>query len=107
MMKSNPISEAEEALAREARAAQKRVLLIRRMWKFYYNTTAADCAGLTGQGEKVQYTHDHKAYKRKGGKPPADYSAVEELIDFKLHMDRSEFDEAMAIYHPLKRLLHK
>jgi len=80
--------------------------LINRMWVFFKEVKASDCAGLAGQGPKTEYTHLHRNIKKKGGKPPADYTAVEMMIDFKLEMGRHNYDDAIPLYYSLKRMLN-
>lgn len=86
---------------------KKRGKLVRRIERFLSTITASDCAGLTGQGEKVQYTHSHKSMKFKGGKPPADYSAVEMLIDLRIEYNRQNIDDAIPLYYALRRMLNR
>lgn len=90
----------------EEKVAIRRQQLINRMWAFHDRVRPEDCAGLTGQGEKVQYKHKHKSIKRHGGKPPADYTAVELLIDFKIAMKAKSYEEAIPVYYQLKRMLN-
>lgn len=86
--------------------AKKRERLIGRMQKFAREVKAEDCAGLAGQGPRTEYKHQHKSMKRKGGKPPADYTAVEMLIDLQIELKRNNFDDAIPLYYALKRMLN-
>lgn len=88
----------EEQLNRRAR-------LITNMHRFSKQITSADCAGISGQGEKVQYTQVHKDMKRKGGHSPKDYTAVEMLIDFRAALEKADYEEAMPLYFGLRRML--
>lgn len=83
----------------------ERAKLITRMWTFYNTVTADDCAGISGQGQRVQYTHKHQSAKVKGGSPPKDYTAVEVLVDFRKAMDSSKFEDAIPLYFSLKRMI--
>jgi hypothetical protein len=86
--------------------SKKRARLIRHMEKFAREVKASDCADLKGDPrEKTQYTHSHKALKLKGGHPPRDYTAVELLIDFKIEMNKENYDQAIPLYFQLIRLL--
>lgn len=81
--------------------------LINRMWKLYNSVTAEDCAGLSGQGEHTQYKKPSRNLKQKSsGKQPADYNAVECLVDFKAAMDKNNYAEAVPFYFHLRRFLH-
>jgi hypothetical protein len=75
------------------------------MNEFAKTVTAKDCAGISGQGAKVQFTHLHNSMKQKGGHAPKDYTAVEMLVDFKSHLQKAEYDEAMPLYFGLRRML--
>jgi hypothetical protein len=73
---------------------------------FLQKVTVDDLAGLvTPVEDRVQYRHSHKGIKRKGGKPPKDYLAVEVLTDLRQHFQRGELDEALPLYYQLKRLM--
>lgn len=89
-----------------SRKSQKRKSRLESMWKFYREVSAKDCAGLRPLSEKVQYVHEHKSMKLKGGRPPRDYDAVELLVDFKKAMDNDNLDEAIPLYYILKRWLN-
>ena len=80
--------------------------LIRHMHEFNSLVKTEDCAGLSGRGEKVQYKHQHKSMKYKGGNPPRDYSAVEMLIDFRRYMSLANYQEAIPLYYSLRRMLN-
>lgn len=62
-------------------------------------------AGLNIPTEKVPYKHNHKQYKRKGGKPPIDFQAVECWIDLQIAMDARDYKAALPLYFFLRRLI--
>jgi hypothetical protein len=67
----------------------------------------SDCAGLSGQqSEKTVYeNYGGQGQKKKGGRPPKDYTAVEVYVDLQLAVDRLDWLEAVKCYHKLIRLL--
>jgi hypothetical protein len=90
-----------------AQKLSRQQALIGRMISFSNAVKASDFAGLSGSGEKVQYTHVHKSMKVKGGSPPRDYDAVEMMIDFQSAISQQNYDQAIPLYYSLKRLLRR
>lgn len=81
--------------------------LINKMWRFNQLVKTEDCAGITGHEEPTQYTEKHKSLKRKAsGKQPADYNAVELLVDFRAAMNAGNYEEAVPLYFHLRRMLN-
>lgn len=78
--------------------------LCQRMHELCNQLSATDFAGIQPQREKTQYTHSHKQIKRKGGRPPIDYSAVEHFVDLQLHLSRGEYNQALPLYYYIRRL---
>lgn len=105
-MKSyNPTADRHNTDLKVKRGLDRRQRLINNMHKFATEVTASDCAGISGQGQKVEYKNVHKSMKKKGGSPPKDYTAVEMLIDFKAAMKAAQYDEARPLYFGLRRML--
>ena len=84
---------------------ERRARTIRHMVEFSKIIKASDCAGISGQGDKVQFTHLHDSMKQKGGHAPKDYTAVEMLVDFKAALLQGKYDEAIPLYFGLRRML--
>lgn len=58
--------------------------------------------------QRTQYKHKpSKTYKRKGGKPPVEYTATELMIDLERAIDDEEpdLDVVATYYFPLARLV--
>lgn len=76
-----------------------------RLQKFAEQHSGADFAGLSPMGEKVQYNHQHRSMKRKGGKSPQDFTLAEEMIDFQRLVAEGNLQEALPYYYRLSRLI--
>lgn len=90
----------------EQRAEQARQEFLGRMALFTLSVSAADFAGISGKREKIEYTEKHKSQKVKGGRPPIDYSAVEDFVDLQRAIAAGDVDAAAPIYFRLRRLLN-
>lgn len=81
--------------------------LMNRMWDMYNTVQASDCAHIGQNQVKTQYSKPGRNLKRKSqGKQPAEFNAVETLVDFKAAMRDHKFDEAVHFYFQLRRALN-
>lgn len=72
--------------------------------RFVRETSAEDIAGIqVNQGEVGKPTHPGKGSSRHGGRPPADYSIVEDLADLDLAVKNDNWPEAQSLYHSIRR----
>lgn len=78
---------------------------IRRMITFKNAITIDDLAMLSGQEDPTQYKNKHKNIKKKTFSQPLDIKATDIYVDFCLHLDRQEYQEAKRFYFALKRML--
>jgi hypothetical protein len=102
----SPKEPTEEQLKKKLEEAEKqRLRRISAMERFARTLSADDFAGISSQSEKIQYTHIHKARKRKGGSPPRDYYGVEILIDFRQALEQQNYVEALTLYYQIRRML--
>ena len=88
----------------EVKAEAEKAKLYGKIQRFVETHTAADFSGLSPQAEKTQYTHNSKALKLKGGKPPKDYALVEDFVDLQLFVLAEDFVSALPYYFRLSRL---
>lgn len=95
----------EKVKKRVQEQLNRRARLISNMHRFAKEIKASDCAGISGQGQKVQYTHQHNSMKQKGGHAPKDYTAVEMLVDLQKALEAKSYEEAMPLYFGLRRML--
>lgn len=98
-----PEVQVEEVPSREEIRHQK---LVSNLYKFIETHSGADFGGITPNNiEKTQYTHVTKGYKRKGGKPPIDFSLTEQFVDLQLLVQQGQISEALPIYFHLRNLI--
>lgn len=54
--------------------------------------------------DKTQCTHRRPSLKKKGGRPPVDYAAVEEISDLRDAWSSGNVKEAIVLYAKLSRI---
>jgi hypothetical protein len=81
--------------------------LAAKMRLFYATIRASDFADMGPRGNKPVYRGKPMSRNstRKGGRPPAVFGAVEELVDFKRAMEADDLQTAKRLYFYLVRLL--
>jgi hypothetical protein len=84
-------------------------LLLQRI-RGYVNNVRAHAGELAllspkGPDDKTQWKSKHKNLKKKGGRPPVDYSAIEMLSDLETALAERNVRQALVLYGLLNRIL--
>lgn len=58
-----------------------------------------------GPDAKTHFEHRHKNLKKKGGRPPVDYSVVEQITDLRIAYNNGNWKQALVLYIVLSRVL--
>lgn len=84
----------------------KSQVIINQMYEIANTVKAEDLVGVRMASEQTEYTETRtKSFKKKHFSAPAEYGAIEALIDLRASLAAGDFKEAFQPYVYLKRLL--